>query len=430
MSWTLETEHAFGSRSMIRRFALPSGLKVIHLRQTSAPLFSYQTWFRVGSRHERPGRTGMAHYFEHLMFNRTESREQGEFDRLIERTGGDTNAATWVDWTYYRDSLPARDFELAVSLEADRMQHLLLEDEQLESEREVIINERLESVEDDVDGFLDEQLFAHAFTCHPYRWSTIGWMEDIRALAKPDVHAFYRTFYAPNNATIIVVGDVEEARVLDTIARGYGDIAAAELPSEEHVVEPEQHGERRVRFAKPVVAERAIIGFKSPGQAHPDWPVLELIAAILAGGPSSRLHRRLVIDTQMCSALDAAVMPFRDPSLFRVGVNMARGHRLEAAEAELDAAVAALAARQLDTAELDKVRSGVETDFWSAMQDVDGKAENLGHFETTLGDFAELFAQAGRLAAVTTDDVARVAATYLTPARRTVVVAEPDGEAA
>ena len=158
----------------------------------------------------------MAHLFEHLMFGQTESLPPGEFDRLVERTGGESNAATWVDWTYYRLSLPARDLALGVRLEAERMQHLVLEPTPVEAERDVVTNERRERVEDDVDGWLDEQLMAHAFTVHPYRWPTIGWMEDIRALALPEIRAFYRTWYAPNNATIVCVGDFDERRAAAT----------------------------------------------------------------------------------------------------------------------------------------------------------------------------------------------------------------------
>ncbi|MGE3548097.1 MAG: M16 family metallopeptidase, partial [Kofleriaceae bacterium] len=179
-SWQFEAEAPAGRGTMARRYRLNNGLGLIMAVDRRAPIVALQTWFRVGSRHERPGATGMAHLFEHLMFGQTESMPPGEFDRLVEHTGGESNAATWVDWTYYRLSLPARDLALGVRLEAERMQHLVLEPTPVEAERDVVTNERRERVEDDVDGWLDEQLMAHAFTDHPYRWPTIGWMEDIR----------------------------------------------------------------------------------------------------------------------------------------------------------------------------------------------------------------------------------------------------------
>lgn len=426
MTWTLDAEHPFGN-GRIRRYLAPSGLRVVFLADRAAPVFSYQTWFRVGSRHERPGMTGMAHFFEHLMFGETTSHGPGELDRLVEQTGGDTNAATWSDWTYYRTSLPAKDLELAVRLESERMHSLVLEDEQLETERDVVISERRERVDDDVDGFLDEELNALAFTVHPYRWPTIGWMADIQALAKPEVQRFYRTFYAPNNATIVLCGDIDEDRALDLIARYYGPIPPAEIPAEVSVIEPEQHEQRCRRFAKPVSADRLLMGYKVPGQGHPDWVALEFIASLLTGGPSSRLHRRLVIETELTSSVDCGVPPFRDPSLFRFAANMGRGHRADEAIAEIDRALATLAREPVTAAELAKVKNCVETDFWSALEDFDGKAEALGHYETTLGDFRHLFRLAEQLAEVSAEDVRRAAAAYLTPERRTVVIAEPAG---
>lgn len=425
MTWTLDLEHPFGPDSRVRRYVAPSGLRVLILTDRSAPIFSYQTWFRVGSSNEQPGKTGMAHFFEHLMFSETTSLAPGELDRLIEQTGGDNNAATWTDWTYYRTSLPAAELELAVRLESDRMRNLVLEDEQLETEREVVMSERMERVEDDVDGFLDEQLYALAFTAHPYRWPTIGWMDDIRSLDKASVQAFYRTFYAPNNATLVLVGDVDEDRALDLIGRYYGDIPAAELPPRPAIVEPAQTAERRQIFHKPVSSSRVLMGYKVPGQGHPDWPVLEFIAALLAGGLSSRLHRRLVIDTEIASSLECSVPPFCDPCLMRIGASVARDRTTGEAIAEIDAIIAALAEEAVPEDELDKVKSGVETDFWSMLEDCDGRGEALGHYESTLGDFRQVFTMAERLARVTAADIMRAARTYLLPERRTVVIAEP-----
>src|SRR3984885_3132112 len=230
-TWQLEAEAPAGRGVTARRFRLGNGLGVIAAVDKRAPIVALQTWYRVGSRHERPGATGMAHLFEHLMFQQTESLAVGEFDRLVERTGGESNAATWVDWTYYRLSLPARDLPLGIRLESERMQHLVLEPTPVEAERDVVTNERRERVEDDVDGWLDEQLMAHAFTVHPYRWPTIGGMGDIKGLALPDIRAFYRTWYAPNNATLVCVGDLDERALLDEVERRYGGIAPAQLPA-------------------------------------------------------------------------------------------------------------------------------------------------------------------------------------------------------
>jgi len=424
--WQLEAEAAAGRGVLARRYRLDNGLGLIAAIDRRAPIVSLQTWFRVGSRNERPGATGMAHLFEHLMFGQTESLPPGELDRLVERTGGETNAATWVDWTYYKMSLPARDLELGVRLEAERMQHLVLEPAPVEAERDVVTNERRERVEDDVDGWLDEQLMAHAFTEHPYRWPTIGWMEDIRALALPDIRAFYRTWYAPNNATIVCVGDFDDAQLRELIARHYGHIAPAQLPEVPRVVEPEQTRERVVRAPKPIATHRLLVGYKAPGQDDPDWAPLEIVSTLLAGCPSARLYRRLVIEKEAASSVDAQLTPFRDPSLLRLAVTAVRGFDADAILALLDAELAALVEQPPGAAEVDKAKALVETDFWSALVDVDGKAEALGHYETALGDFRRLGVIAERLTRVTADDVARAVRGYLIAARRTIVIAEPE----
>ena len=388
-SWTLDATHPLGKRT-IRRYIWPSGLRVLLLADHSAPIFSYQTWLRVGSRHERPGQTGMAHFFEHLMFNETTNLPRGMLDHMIEEVGGDNNAATWTDWTFYRTSLPANQLEMAVRIEADRMQNLILEADPIESEREVIINERLERVDNDVDGFLDERLSALAFRQHPYRWPTIGWMDDIRTLDQAAIQEFYRTYYVPSNATIIVVGDIDEERVLTLIDEHYGDIESRPPPDETRIVEPAQEREIRASYTKPVQAERLIMGYRAPGQEHPDWPVLDFIGELLTGGPSARLHRRLVIETEMVTSVDCVVMPFRDPNLFRIAANMTRDIGTDRVVKEIDAVLGELARTPIAADELARVRNSIETDFWAAMADCDGRAEVLGHYETTLGDFRKL----------------------------------------
>ncbi len=432
-TWQLEAEAIAGRGVTARRFRLDNGLGLITAIDRRAPIVALQTWYRVGSRHERPGATGMAHLFEHLMFGQTQTLPPGEFDRLVERTGGESNAATWVDWTYYKLSLPARDLPLGIRLEAERMQHLVLEPAPVEAERDVVTNERRERVEDDVDGWLDEQLMAQAFTVHPYRWPTIGWMEDIRALSLPDIRAFYRTWYAPNNATLVCVGDFDERALLDLVASHYGVIERQPIATAAPVVEPEQTRERIVRAPKPIATDRLLVGYKAPGQDDPDWATLEIVATLLAGSPSARLYRRLVIEREVASSVDAQLTPFRDPSLLRLAVTSARGHGADEVLALIDGELAAMAERPPARAEVEKAKALAETDFWTSLVDVDGKAEALGHYETALGDFRKVTSLAERLAAVTVEDVARAVHAYLRPERRTIVIAEPelpdDGEA-
>ncbi len=428
MSWTLELEQPFAS-TVIRRYRWPSGLKLVVAADHAASIFSYQTWFGVGSRNERKGHTGIAHLFEHLMFSCPTSIPAGEFDRRIEACGGDTNAATWADWTYYRTSLPARDLDLAVGLEADRISNLHLDSELIEAEREVVVNERLEHVDNDVDGYLDEQLFTTAFTHHPYGTPTIGWLDDIRALTRDEIRNFYATHYVPNNATIVVVGAVDTAQLLELVARHYGELDPATLPQTAIAAEPEQVAPRCINLARPVTADRLVVGYKAPAQSHPDWIALEFLSSVLSGGPSARLNRELIVERQLATAVTSHLMPFRDPSLLQIAVNLRRGCSAASAEAVIDEIFADLASRPLDPGELAKVRNCVETEFWSELISCDGKAEAFGHFETTLGDLRQLFTIASGLDQIGAEAVMNAARTYCDARRRTTVVAEPEGDA-
>lgn len=424
-SWQLEAEAPLGRQMSARRYRLHNGLGLIASVDRRAPIVAVQTWFGVGSRHEAPGATGLAHLFEHLMFGQTETVGPGEFDRLVERTGGESNAATWVDWTYYRLTVPSRDLALAVDLEAQRMTKLVLAETPVEAEREVVINERRERVEDDVDGSLDEQLMALAFERHPYRWPTIGWMDDIRRVTLDEIRAFYRTWYAPNNACLVVVGDFDEPELLRLTAAAYGHLSPAQLPGDPGIVEPVQRRERLVRLPKPIATPRLLVGYKAPSLAHPDWIPLDIASTILAGCSSARLQRRLVIREEVASSVDAQLTPFRDPSLLRIAITCARGYDADHVMSILDEELAALCVDPPSEAEVEKAKAVAETDFWTSLVEVDGKAEALGHHQTVLGDFRALMSQADALAQVTPADVARVVRTYLDKAQRTVVIAEP-----
>jgi zinc protease len=421
----LVSEHPFGAALTVRMHRLDNGLQVILLRDAAAPVFAYQTWYAVGSRHEKEGTTGIAHLFEHLMFNQTEHLAPGEFDRAFESVGGDTNAATWVDWTYYRDNLPRGELELAVRLEADRMAHLTLGKEQVESEREVVANERRYRVEDDVDGFLSEELYKLAFTTHPYHWPTIGWMQDIHAITLEDCHAFYRTYYSPNNATVVVVGDIDEAATLALIDKHYGAIPSQTIPAEQIAPEPAQAGERREIWKKPVSADKLRIGYKAPPLGHADYITLEMLSEMLFGGNSSRLYRKLVPDLEIAASTNGSLAPFRDPGLYEISVSLQRGRAAAEAEKIIYDELAGFAPTAV---ELETARTRLTTRFWRELRPQAGKAEALGHYHTTAGDYRKLFEVAEALGRVSADEVVRVAREYLVESGRTVVTATPQDD--
>jgi zinc protease len=419
-------EHPFGAGDLAaRRYRLDNSLQVILVRDASAPLAAVQTWFRVGSRHEREGLTGIAHLFEHLMFNETESLKPGEFDRMLEAVGAETNAATWVDWTYYRENVPRQHLELVLRLEAERMAHLVVHEPQIASEREVVMNERRFRVDDDVDGFLSEELYRLAYKIHPYRWPTIGWMRDIQAITVEDARHFYRTYYSPNNATLVLVGDFDEQAACALVERHYGPLPPSNIPTEDYVIEPAQTGPRRATFGKPVASDRLQIGWRAAGLADAAHPAIEVLVELLAGGKSSRLERRLVIETEVAGAVHAHAPEFRDPGLIEVRVALQRARRAEEAEELIEEEIAKLTTRPIPEEELAKVKNRIEARHWHALRPQDGKAEALGHHHTTAGDYRHLFGQAARVRAVTAGDVQRAAGRYLAANQRSTVVATP-----
>lgn len=413
--------------AVVTRYRLANGLKVIAVTDRGAPIVSYQTWFGVGSSNEMPGATGLAHLFEHLMFSRTETIGAGEFDRMVEGIGGDSNAATWVDWTYYRLTLPAAQLPLAVRLESERMARLMLDAETVETERHVVMNERRERVEDDVDGWMDETMMAALYVDHPYHWPTIGWMRDIKEVPLDTIRSFYRTWYTPNNATVVVAGDFEPAELERLLIASYGHIPARDLPppiAPQPSVQPTTMHRQQLAH-KPVTNPRVLIGYRTCPQGHADWSALEILSTLLAGGPSSRLYRKLVVEQELASAIDAQLMPFRHASPLRIAATCMDGIQPQALFSAIEACLADVAGGAIDPVEVERAQNLTETAFWNALADLDGKAEALGHYETTMGDFRELLAMADRLARVSRDDLVRVAQTYLRMDNAASVLALP-----
>ena len=405
---------------------LKNGLRVLLLADHSAPVLSYHTWYRVGSKHEKPGKTGLAHLFEHLMFNETKHVSRGQLDRLIESAGGETNAATWVDWTHYHSELPSSELPLIVRLEADRMQHLVLRKRQVASEKEVVANERRFRVEDDIEGQVSELLYATAFTKHPYHWPTIGWMQDIQGFTPEDCEKFYETYYAPNNATLIIAGDFEEADALELISQHYGKIPAARLPRWAPPKEPAQRRERHVQLERPTPAPKLALGYRAPSFCDRDYPALALANDVLFGGRSSRLVSRLFRDEELVTDAHGSVAPFADSGLYEIWLSLRPDKEPATALRIIDEELERLCRRQVTRAELEKVKNRMELGFLQGLETASGKAEQIGFFEIVMGDGAALFSRLDALRAVTARDIQRVANRYFDPRRRTCISVVPE----
>lgn len=424
---TFEGERPFGEQFRIQKWRLGNGLRVRVLADASAPIVAYHTWFGVGSRHEEEGKTGLAHFFEHMMFNETKNLPWGEFDRRLEDAGGESNAATWIDWTYYHESLPADELPLAIGLESDRMQNLVIRKPQVESEREVVANERRMTVEDDVHGSADERLQALAYgRKHPHGWPTIGWMEDIKRYRVPDCRAFYRTWYAPNNAALVIVGDVDLEDALSRVQAAYGRIAPSVLPNRPPPPAPRQRAERRARMNWPTATEKLCMAWHAPPYASAEHAVAEIIAELWTGGRSSRLRRRLVEELELVAELKGGVSGLRHGGLFDLWVSMREEHRATEALAVIDEEVDRLAREPVGPRELAKVKNRLELFFLTHVETAGGRAEQIGYGEMVADDPGHAFVRLEELRRVTADDVTRVARWMLRPERRSIVHVVPN----
>ncbi len=422
----LEAEGAFSPALRAARFRLENGLRVVFLPDFRAPIFAYQTWFKVGSKDEEPTRTGLAHLFEHLMFKGTRTHAAGVFDREMERRGTQTNAATWVDWTFYHQALAARadNFQTVIDFEADRMTGLVLDETTFRSELEVVKNERRMSVEDSVFGSMNEHLFAHAYAKHPYRWPTIGSMAHLEATTLADLERFYRTYYAPNNAVVVVAGALEPEEALPLIAKRYGGLASQPIQRQAITAEPPQRQARLLRLEKPVATTQMAVAYHAPAQLDPAFDALEVWSDALVSGDTARLYRRLVTEEQVATEVDGALMPFADPGLYEIFVNLRPEVDplavLDIIQEELDRLPQGLAPE-----ETDKAKNGLELSFVEGWRAAEGAAEALGHFEVNYDNFGLAFTGLERLARIDEKLLAETAAKTFRADNRTVVIADP-----
>lgn len=422
--------HPFGRGESVSRFRLANGLSLLVLVDREAPVFSYQTWFAVGSRHERRGKTGLAHLFEHLMFNETERLPYGAFDRKLEEAGAESNAATWVDWTYYYENLPREALSLATELESERMARLVLAEPQVAREKEVVMNERRMRVDDDVDGSVSELLYSTVFREHGYSWPTIGWMDDIKGFTTADCAEFYRTYYAPNNATLVVVGDVDVPQLLASVVERYGPLEAAALPREDVRPEPPQTEERRIEVEKPTETERLVVAYRGPALGDQDHAALSVVNDVLFAGRGSRMFGALVQDGELAIDVRGWVSTFRDPGIYELSVTARPGVTAEALLEVVDRELAKVVAAPPSDDELLRVKAKMELGALSGLQTVAGKAEQIGFWNTLTGDPSDAFRRLAAVRRLGPDDLLRAARRYLTPASRTVVFVRPSGEEA
>ncbi len=427
-SWTLLDEHAFGRAGVVLHLQLQNGLQLLLLEDDSAPVAAYHTWFGVGSRHEQAGSTGIAHLFEHLMFKGTHRVPGTEFDRQLEEAGISTNAATWLDWTCYTHDLPRNQLELIARLEADRMANLVLTPVQVEPEREVVRNERLLRVDNDPEGLLYERLYQQLFPGHPYGHPTIGWMPDIEGISLEQCIEFYRRFYAPDNATIVIVGDVETAGTLEVLAREYAGLEAQGLPPGEGSPPAPLVGEAREEISLDITNEKVLSAWHMPRTASADVPAVRALIDLLFGSDSARVHRVLVEERQIATSVDAWSGAFKLAGVLEVQADLHPDSDPDEVLQVIDDEIDRIAAEPPSAREMERVRNRMVLSRTRADIPVGSRAHRLGHFHTTVGDYRALFELRRAQDQVTAEDVRRAAEVHLASRNRQILIARPEAD--
>lgn len=410
----------------VEKHTLDNGLTVFLIPDHSCPSVTLQIWYQTGSRNERPGITGISHLFEHLMFKGTEEYPGNMFDRLIEASGGYDNAWTWVDNTAFYEVVPPDKLELVLEMEADRCRNLILDQENLDSERNVVINERLWSVDNSPENSMYEVLINNAFVAHPYRWEVIGFMSDIESITLDECLAYYRIYYAPNNAFLIVSGDVKPETALKLVEKHFGPLRSEEPPPPVTTAEPEQRGEKRIDFRRAARLSAVMAAYKIPAGNDPDMVPLLILARILFDGESSRLQKRLVYDDQLAVNVEGDAEMHNDPYLFYVYAQANVDSDIEEVKRIIFEEIDRLALEPVSDRELQKAKNRMESEFIMGLQSNVGRANNIGMFQINTGNYETIYEYATRIQNVTVDDITRVADKYLVSDRRTVVTLYPE----
>jgi zinc protease len=427
---------------MVHEEVLENGLKVLIREEHTAPLASVWCWYKVGSKDEGPGLTGVSHWVEHMNFKGTTNIPRDQVKGIIEQYGGSWNGYTWIDQTTYLETATRDALDRMLFIESERMANCLYHPEDCESERTVIISE-LQGGENDPDQLLDQELTATAFKAHPYRHPTIGWLADLKTMTRDDLYGYYRRYYVPNNATLVVVGDVDTKDAMKRIGHHFGAIEPRPFDRRPHTAEPEQLGERRVRISKPGTTAYLKVGYHAPAIADADFFAVLILDAALTGAKglnlwssfrtpppqrSARLYRALV-DKGLASSVIGALLPTQDPFLYTISLTATEGTSLSALEeatlAELDRARTGGITEQ----ELTKVKNQLRARLVFENDSVTNIAHQLGYYET-VANWEIYPTLLPRIQTVNVDQVNAAAQRYLQATNRTVGWFDPVPDAA
>jgi zinc protease len=410
----------------VKTRTLKNGMKVLVQEDHTIPNVALYIFYRIGSRNEHPGTTGLSHFFEHMMFNGAKKYGPGEFDRVMEAAGGSNNAYTSHDLTVYQDWFPRSALGLIFDLEADRIENLSFDPQKIASERGVVASERRLRVDNSNFGILSEQLWASAFTAHTYQWPVVGWMVDIENWTMDDLKHHFEMGYSPSNATMVVVGDVTAAEIFQLAEKKLEIIPSHAPPPKVTTREPEQIGERRVTVRKFAQLPMLMVGYHVPETASPDFYAIDLLETILFSGQSSRLYKRLVDKDQLALSINGGWSTAFDPTLFTFTAQPKAGVDPAAVEKAMYEELERLKTEPVGDQELEKARNIALAGFYREMSTINGRANTLGSYEVFHGDYHKLFTATTSYSQVTKDDLQRVARKYFVEKNRTVATLIPE----
>lgn len=406
----------------VKAFTLANGMKIMVLEDHSIPNANMYLFWKVGSRNEYPGITGLSHFFEHMMFNGAKKYGPKMFDRTMEASGGSNNAYTTENLTVYTNWFPVSAIETIFDLEADRIANLAIDEKMVESERGVVTSERSTGLENSNYRSISEEVKNAAFRAHPYSWSVIGHQSDIDNWSLEDLKQYHKTYYAPNNAVVVIAGDVTVEQVKRLAKQYFEPIPAQPAPKKVHTIEPEQKGERRVYLQKKsVTTPNVLMAFHVPETQHQDYYALEILNDILSTGDSSRLQKAL-INEQVASSVFSYQPESIDPNLFYIYAVAAKDVSAIQLEKAIITEINNIIKNGVTEQELQKVKNTKLVNFYRQMATINGKANTIGSYEMYFGDYNKLFTAPQAYSQVTIADVQKVAKTYLKKANRTVGV--------
>lgn len=419
----LITTGVFGQTQIeFDRFTLDNGLKVILHEDHTTPNVVISVLYHVGSKNEKPDRTGFAHFFEHLMFEGSENIARGEYDKYVSRAGGALNAYTSQDRTYYYEFLPSNYLELGLWLESERMKHARVDSKGIETQRAVVKEERKQRMDNQPYGTLMEQVFVRLFNNHPYKWMPIGSMEHLDAASDEDYKQFYKDFYLPDNAVLTIAGDMDRNVAKKLVEKYFATIPKSSKPIYRPSIKEEPlNGPKRDTVYDRVQLPALIIGHRTPSQGSTDFYAMEMLNTLLSNGNSSRIYRSLVDEKQLAIQAGSFQFPLEDPGLgISYGIaNM--GVELTDIEKAIVEQIEKVQNEPISDLELKKLQNQIENQFVNQLSSVEGIAENLAVYETHYGDASLINTEINRFLAVTKEDIQRVAKQYFNEKNRLVL---------